>query len=149
MALAVAPRVEVQKCAQISANARQPSWTRNSDTKAASLRVNMLIGQVNLKHESLRRDQIRQGPSTTPHSMHKPATQQAKPQHARPRAPSVSKIHAPEKPNAWRPTSTAVPEPPTTCGTWPAFDLDPIRCRCRKPCGVDTGHFRAVEPSNR
>lgn len=53
---------------------------------AASLRVNMLIGRINLKHESLRRDPTWQAPLSTlrkPSSSHKPASLSD----ARPRGP--------------------------------------------------------------
>jgi hypothetical protein len=114
---------------------------------AASLRVNTLIGQVNLKHESLRHDPNRQAPSTTPHRMHKPATQQAKPQpHAQ--GPLARQEFMRQKSNPWRPTSAAAPEPPTTCGTHgrPSTSIQ-FAAAAGKPCGVDTGCFRTAEPS--
>lgn len=54
-----------------------------------------------------------------------------------------------KKPNSWRPTTATVPEPPTTCvahGRPPSSSrLAPV---AGEPCGLDTSHFRAGEPSN-
>jgi hypothetical protein len=77
---------------------------------------------LNLKHESVLCSLTRQAIS------HKPALSN----NARPRGPWRVKDSCAQKPNSWRPTTAVVPEPPATCGTWPVFVLDSIRCRCRR-----------------
>lgn len=147
-----ASRMEVHKRLQISANAhKRLNRDASTRTSAASLRVNMLIGCVNLKHGSLRHNPTWQAPWAT---IRKPATRinpHSKPQaqhDARSRGVWRLDDSCAKKPTAWRPTTGDVPEPPTTCGTQSAFDLDSIRSRCRS--AVRSQHipfpcWRAVE----
>lgn len=150
MALAVAPRIEVHKCAQILANARQPSWTRNSNTRScepqshhadwldqSETREACDAIQIGKRHRSLPTACI--NPQLNRQSLSDAAQGAlARPKFMRQR----NQMHGVQR------VLLRLSHPQPVAHGRPSTSIQ-FAAAAGKPCGVDTGHFRTGEPSNR